>query len=83
MDLFPNTGEAAASAPAQNTDDGKMVDLISAGTIEKKDCYARNEAVGFPFSNLLIGDSRLGFKSDTDEQLIVHFAFKDFVKVSF
>lgn len=77
MDMFPNAGAAAAAPPA---DDGKMVDLTD--TIDKERCYARNEASGFPLSNLFIGDSRLGCKSDTDEQLIIHIAFHDFVKVS-
>jgi hypothetical protein len=60
-------------------DDGKMVDL--SGTIDKSDCYARNEAPGYPMSNLFIGDSRLGCKSDTDEQLILHISFQEFVKI--
>ena len=75
MDMFPTA--AAAAAPA---DDGKMVDLTD--VIEKAGCYARNEASGFPMSNLFIGYSRLGCKCDTDEQLIIHIAFQDFVKVS-
>ena len=76
MDMFPN----AAAAAAPPADDGKMVDLKD--TIEMACCYARNEASGFPMSNLFMGDSRLGCKSDTDEQLIIHLAFHDFVKVS-
>merc|ERR1712224_696840 len=32
-------------------------------------------------TNLFIGDSRLGCKSDADEQLILHIAFQEFVKV--
>ena len=31
----------------------------------------------------MIGDSRIGCKSDADEQLIIHFEFTEFVKVSF
>jgi hypothetical protein len=71
--MFP--GGAAAAA-----DDGKMIDLIS--NIDNSECYARNEAAGFPMTNLFIGDTRLGCKSDADEQLIIHVAFQEFVKVS-
>ena len=77
MDMFPS---AAAAAAAAASDDGKMVDLTD--KIEKSGCYARNEASGFPMSNLFIGDSRLGCKSDTDEQLIIHIEFQEFVKVT-
>lgn len=49
--------------------------------LEKSACYARNEHSGFPWTNLMIGDTRLGCKSDADEQLILHFEFIDFVKV--
>ena len=58
----------------------KLVDLSD--KIEKAECYARNESSQFPMTNLFIGDSRLGCKSDADEQLIVHVAFNEFVKVS-
>lgn len=57
----------------------KMVDLID--NIEKSECYARNENPRFPMTNLFIGDTRLGCKSDADEQLIIHIAFNTFVKV--
>lgn len=68
----------ADAAPAP--DDGKMTDLLD--KIEKSQCYARNENSQFPMTNLFIGDSRLGCKSDADEQLILHIAFNEFVKVS-
>ena len=68
---------AAAAAPAEQQ---KLVDLTD--KLEKTSCYARNEQhTRFPWTNLLIGDSRLGCKSDADEQLIVHFEFSEFVKV--
>lgn len=60
-------------------DDGKMIDLSP--YIESSECYARNAAPGFPMTNLFIGDSRLGCKSDVDEQLIIHICFQDFVKI--
>eukprot|EP00979_Chaetoceros_neogracilis_P001715 scaffold305_cov267-Chaetoceros_neogracile.AAC.32 len=66
-----------AAIPAPETT--KLVDLSD--KIEKAECYARNESSQFPMSNLFIGDSRLGCKSDADEQLIVHVAFNEFVKV--
>ena len=65
--------------PAEDKDDGRMVDL--SGKIDNSGCYARNESPGFPMSNLFIGDSRLGCKSDADEQLILHVEFQEFVKV--
>lgn len=68
-----------AAAPAEPPDTGKMMDLTD--KIEKKETYARNENPNFPWSNLLIGDTRLGCKSAEDEQLILHFEFSEFVKV--
>lgn len=73
-DVFP----AGASA-VDTEDEGTLVDLNS--KIESSECYGRNEAAGFPMTNLFIGDSRLGCKSDADEQLIIHVAFKEFVKI--
>jgi len=69
----------AGAAPEPPPDDGKMVDL--GDKIDKSDCYCRNEASGYPWSNLLIGDDRLGCKSDADEQLILQISFTEFVKV--
>lgn len=83
--LFPGAGAGGmggppgGGGPPEPVDDGKLTDLN--GKIDKSDCYARNEASGFPMSNLVIGDSRLGCKSDADEQLILHYAFQEFVKV--
>jgi hypothetical protein len=83
-EMFPNAGGMGGmpggGAAPEPADDGKMVDLRS--KIDNSDSYARGEAAGFPMSNLFIGDSRLGCKSDTDEQLILHIAFQEFVKVS-
>jgi len=59
--------------------DGKLIELTS--MLEKTECYARNEASAYPMTNLYIGDTRLGCKSDADEQLILHFSFQEFVKV--
>jgi hypothetical protein len=75
--MMPNMG--AGGGPPSEADDGKMVDLTM--KIDQTDCYARNEASGFPMSNLFIGDSRLGCKSDADEQLIIHISFQEFVRV--
>jgi len=75
----PGAGGQGA-APKEPTDDGKLVDLTST-KLDASECYARNEASGFPMTNLFIGDTRLGCKSDTDEQLILHVAFNEFVKV--
>lgn len=78
--LFPGA-ESAGSAAPETQDDGKIINLRD--KIENAACYSRNEASGFPMSNLFIGDSRLGCKSDADEQLIIHIAFMEFVKVRF
>ena len=79
--MMAGLGAAGGPPPAAvgPSDDGSMQDLSS--KIDKSACYARNEAPGFGMSNLFIGDSRLGCKSDADEQLIIHIAFQEFVKV--
>mmetsp|Transcript_21200 Transcript_21200/g.35082 ORF Transcript_21200/g.35082 Transcript_21200/m.35082 type:complete len:187 (+) Transcript_21200:91-651(+) len=74
---FPGAG--AAPPQQEPADNGKLMSLTD--KIDKSDCYARNEASGFPMTNLFIGDSRLGCKSDADEQLIIHISFQEFVKV--
>ena len=80
MDMFPNAGgPGGAGGAPEAIDNGKMMNLRD--KIDNSDCYARNEAAGSPMSNLFIGDSRLGCKSDADEQLILHIAFNEFVKV--
>jgi PITH domain len=60
----------------QNTN--MIIDLRD--KIDMKDCYGRNVANSYPMSNLFIGDSLLGCCSDTDEQMILHIAFQEFVK---
>lgn len=67
---------AAATEPA---DDGKLIDLTT--KLEKSECFCRNEDPRFPHTNLFMGDSRLGCKSEADEQLILHMAFQETVKV--
>mmetsp|Transcript_8158 Transcript_8158/g.24136 ORF Transcript_8158/g.24136 Transcript_8158/m.24136 type:complete len:187 (+) Transcript_8158:145-705(+) len=69
-----SASEAASAPPSK-----KIADLTD--KLEKTACYARNEHSRFPWTNLLIGDTRLGCKSDADEQLILHFEFSEFVKV--
>lgn len=78
--MFPGSMGAAAGAPPEEKDDGKMLDLRD--KIDTALSYAKNESSGYPMSNLFIGDSRLGCKSDTDEQIIIHIEFQEFVKVS-
>jgi hypothetical protein len=77
--LFPNAAAQADAAAAEPPDNGAMVDLRP--KIDSSECYARNVSAAFPMSNLFIGDSRLGCKSDADEQLILHISFSEFVKV--
>lgn len=74
----PGGGAAAEPAPAKDgSDDINLCDML-----DKPMCYARNENKSYPLGNLFIGDSRLGMQSDADEQLIIHLAFQEFVKVS-
>jgi hypothetical protein len=76
------TSVAAAAAPGATSTTcalSKPVDLTE--KLDKTACYARNEHSRFPWTNLLIGDTRLGCKSDADEQIILHFEFGEFVKV--
>ena len=70
---------AAAAPPPAAPPPAKPIDLSD--KLEKSECYARNEDTRFPWANLLMGDTRLGCKSDADEQLILHFEFSEFVKV--
>jgi len=67
------------AAAAQDPNQGKIVDLLD--FVDKKGCYARNEDPRFPHSNLFVGDSRMGCKSDADEQLIIHIEFNQFIKL--
>jgi len=63
----------ASNGPATNVDLGDL--------LNKTECYARNENGAFPWTNLFIGDTRIGCRSDADEQIILHFEFKEFVKL--
>ena len=75
--MFPEAAGAANQEPADN---GQLLDL--GAKISSADCWAKNVDTRFPMTNLFIGDTRLGCKSDADEQLILHVAFQEFVKVS-
>lgn len=79
--MFPGgmPGGMPVAEPPKEVDSGKMMDLLD--KIDKSESYAKNEAASFPMTNLFIGDSRLGCKSDADEQLILHISFQEFVKV--
>jgi hypothetical protein len=74
-----NSAENNSTVTATIPDTGRW--LIYHDKIDKSECYARNESAQFPMTNLFIGDSTLGCKSDADEQLIIHVAFTEFVKV--
>lgn len=50
--------------------------------ISKSGSCCLNESVQNSFSNLLMGDHTLSVKSDADEQLIVHVAFNQTVKLN-
>jgi hypothetical protein len=80
--MMPNgmaQGGGNGSAPPPAEDHNKLIDLSP--KLSKSECYARNESSQFPMENLFIGDTRLGCKSDADEQIILHFAFQENVKV--
>ena len=79
MDFGALAGGGAAAPPSEPQDDGKLLDL--GVKIATNECYAKNVDARFPMTNLFIGDSRLGCKSDADEQLILHISFQEFVKV--
>ena len=75
---------AAAKAPeAQESwaSCGLAKDVDLSDMLDKAACYAKNQNNNFPWTNLLIGDTRLGCKSDADEQIILHFEFQEFVKI--
>ncbi|CAJ1940190.1 unnamed protein product [Cylindrotheca closterium] len=65
--------------PIDSKEDGKLIDLST--LMEKNECFCRNEDPSFPYTNLFIGDSILGCKSDADEQMILHIAFRETVRV--
>jgi hypothetical protein len=75
-----SNGAPAAAEPAPAKDGECLINLRD--MLDKPMCYARNENAAYPLWNLFIGDSRLGMQSDADEQLIIHLAFQEFVKVS-
>ena len=79
--MFSGAETAGGAAAAAASGDSKLMDLTD--KLDKSGCYARNEDTRFPWTNLSIGDTRLGCKSDADEQLILHFAFQESVKVKF
>ncbi len=78
MEASTNGANGAQAAP--KTDSVGMVDLTREN-LDKAGCYAKNESSAYPMHNLFIGDSRLGCKSDADEQLLLHVAFNEVVKV--
>ena len=49
--------------------------------LDVANCYALNEAFGFPWSNLLVDDNAIGLKSNVDDQLVLQLAFGVPVKV--
>jgi len=77
--MLSNGVGGASAPPAEKKVNGDMLDLVS--KLDSSACYARGVHDSFPMTNLFIGDSRLGCKSDADEQLILHIAFQEFVKV--
>ncbi|GBG28972.1 Thioredoxin-like protein 1 [Hondaea fermentalgiana] len=58
----------------------QQVDLSS--YVSKADSYALNVDSAFPMENLYNSDERSELRSDADDQLIVHFAFTEKVKLT-
>lgn len=58
----------------------KQVDLTS--YVSKTGSYALNVDSAFPMDNLYNSDERSELRSDADDQLIVHFAFSEKVKLT-
>jgi hypothetical protein len=48
----------------------------------KNQCHCLNEDLRAPHTNLFIGDHTLPLRSDTDEQLILHLAYNQTMKLS-
>lgn len=73
--------------PPRNSNHSSYQLLAKTGTrclesyVDVTKCYARNHAFGFPWSNLLVGDTMIGLKSDVDDQLVIQLAFRTPVKV--
>lgn len=51
--------------------------------IDKHQSFCLNEDAAHPFTNLFIGDETLFLRSSSDDQLIIHIAFKDTVKLEY
>mmetsp|Transcript_25463 Transcript_25463/g.33249 ORF Transcript_25463/g.33249 Transcript_25463/m.33249 type:complete len:181 (+) Transcript_25463:60-602(+) len=64
----------AAAAPSQEIRD--ITNLI-----DKSNSYCLNEHPSYRFGNLFMGDDRLQLRSDADEQLLIHIAFTEQVKL--
>lgn len=52
-------------AGSETAEKFKMIPL----DIDKSECYAKNENPNYPMSNLFIGDTRLGCKSDGEHEI--------------
>jgi hypothetical protein len=50
--------------------------------LSKSECYCLNEDVRAPHTNLFVGDHTLPLRSDADEQLLLHLALNQTVKLS-
>lgn len=73
-------GNSAGGGEESQPNSNMIIDIRD--KIDMKDCYGRNVSNSYPMSNLFIGDSTLGCCSDTDEQMILHISFQEFVKVN-
>eukprot|EP01084_Bolivina_argentea_P248279 415274_1 len=65
-----------AAVPGGGPDDVNLQDKIN-----MSECYCLNELPQFTWRNLFKDDDRLVLRSDADEQLMLHIAFQETVKI--
>jgi hypothetical protein len=81
--MFDGKNEAAMSQ-ATTIEGGQQscetVDISD--TVHKPECFCLNQNADHPFENILLGaDPEALLKSDADEQLLMHFGFKEPVRL--
>ena len=79
MFLIESRASAYTSASAQKA--ASMEPKQLPDFIDMTNCYAKNQAYGFPWSNVLLEDNRIGLKSNVDDQLVIQLGFVSCIKV--
>mmetsp|Transcript_3510 Transcript_3510/g.5198 ORF Transcript_3510/g.5198 Transcript_3510/m.5198 type:complete len:180 (-) Transcript_3510:233-772(-) len=72
--------QAAAAAPAPAPQQSQEITDIT-HLLSQRECFCLNQDSKHPIGNLFMGDERLFLKSEDDEQLLLHFAFNETVKI--